>query len=681
MAQSRSGGAYRPEIDGLRAIAVLSVIAYHLGLPGVRSGYAGVDVFFVISGFLIGGIVLRERAEGTFTYRRFYARRVRRILPALCATILVILPFAWAVMTPHQLRYYGGAVVSTLAFLSNVWFYNLIDYFNPDALLDPLLHTWSLGVEEQFYLLFPPLVALVARLGRRAMGPVLAGLALASLAVTLATSGMRPTLSFYMLHSRMWELLGGVLAAMALPRAARLPRAWAGILAASGLILTLAGVLALPAPRGWPGPLTLIPVIGAVLIVLFASSGPARWILASPPFRSVGLISYSAYLIHHPLIVLLAISGHEVTTIPGKLAILVITLALAGLSWAMIEQPFRRRGPLPRALRRSLIAAVAGLAVFALGGHLTKGYPFRLPQAARAVLAYADSRSPTHARCALGRAEALQIDPDRACLHNPDARGPAVVIWGDSHVSVLTDQLARALPELPIREFSLGGCPPIPDALNILQQTNAPVRMSEACAWYNKTLRDWILAHDEVKIVVLYAYWTNYTERRAFDTRAGLVLADKLYAVPTDAPPDQDDAARLAGLTAHLARLVNDLRAAGKQVLVVDPLPIGAWDVPQDVARIIWSTGTVPQHLSYPRSAFDDYAATARAMLAAAVTGPGTQRLDLSDRLCSQAEGCLVFDGAAPLFFDTNHLSQPGVARIVPGLALAIRAIAGRLSP
>lgn len=680
MAHAGGRGRYRPEIDGLRAIAVLSVIAYHLGLPGAASGYAGVDVFFVISGFLIGGIVLQERAEGRFTYKRFYARRVRRILPALCATILVTLPFAWAVMTPYQLRYFGGAVIAALGFLSNIWFYTRIDYFNPDAELDPLLHTWSLGVEEQFYLLFPPLVALASLGRRRALPWVLGAVLVASFVWAVLTSEARPTLAFYMPQMRLWELMAGVFAALYFNQVNERARGSAVLLSLLGLGAVLYGVTALPAPSGWPGASTLVPVLGSVLIVLFAGRGPAFAVLASAPFRAVGLVSYSAYLIHHPLITMLTLAGHEPETLAEKLAVFGLTLVLAGLSWALIEQPFRRRGALARPKRVVLGAAVLALVAFAIGGHVSKGYPARLPPEARAMLAFAESRSPTHEKCTLGRTEALKLDPEKACVHNPAGSGPEVVIWGDSHVSVLSYQLAQALPDLPIRDFTLGGCPPIPGVLNMLQQSNAPVQMSQACAGYNQTIRDYVLARDEVKLVVLYAYWTNYTERRAFDTQAGYVLPDKLYSVPLDGTPVPDEAARLGYMRAQFAALVADLRAAGKEVLIVYPMPIAAWNLPQHVAQMAWKGDGIPAEIAYPKAAFDDYAATARQMLDGAGTDPGIHRIDLSATLCSEARGCVIFAGGEPYFFDTNHLSQPGVARIVPVLAAEMRAITAAMA-
>ena len=668
------GGPYRPDIDGLRAIAVLSVIAYHLGLPGAGSGYAGVDVFFVISGFLIGGIVLRERAAGTFTYRAFYGRRVRRILPALCATILVTIPFAWMVMTPHELRYFGGAVFATLLFVSNLWFYSRIDYFNPNSDLDPLLHTWSLGVEEQFYILFPPLVALAVRFGRRAVLPVLAVVGLASLVLALATSAERPTIAFYMLHTRLWEMMAGVLAAAALHRAGRLPPAVAAALAALGLALVVAGVTVLPAVRGWPGVTTLIPVAGATLLVLFGgAAGPARMLLASPPFRAVGLVSYSAYLIHHPLITLLTLADWPPESPAAKVGVIVLTLALAGLSWALVEQPFRRHGPLPRPRRWMLAGAVAGLMAFAITGHVTKGYPSRLPPEAQAVLKFRESRSPTLDKCRFGRDDVQGWSPGESCLHNPDAPGPQIAVWGDSHVAAAAHGIAAALPDLPVREFSVGGCPPIPGMMNIDQMTRAAVVDAEGCAEFNAAIRDWLLAQDEVKLVVLYAYWANYVERDDFDTRDGYVLPDVQWGVPVGDDGSIPEADRQAFLQRQFAGLVQDLADAGKEVVIVYPLPIAARDLPQYVARKIWKEGVVPAVVSYPEAAFRDQTANSRAVLDAAPVGPRIHRIDLSGHFCSDGSCRLFADGIA-YFFDTNHLSQEGVALIAPDIATAVRA-------
>jgi peptidoglycan/LPS O-acetylase OafA/YrhL len=671
-------GGYRPEIDGLRAIAVLTVIGYHIGLPGAASGYTGVDVFFVISGFLIGGIVLRERSTGTFSYKTFYGRRARRILPALCATILVSLPFAWALMTPHQLRYFSGGIISTLSFLSNIWFYTQIDYFNPDAELSLLLHTWSLGVEEQFYLLFPPLVAIACFRHSRALPMVLLTFFFGSLVWAIATSYSSPTLAFYMPHTRMWEMTAGVLASLYLYRANKIIRCASLPLSVIGLLLVIYSATALPRTSGWSAMTTFAPVAGSVLIILFASNGPVFTILASRPLRAVGLISYSAYLIHHPLITILTIAFHKPETMLDKLAVVSATLLLAAVSWACVEQPFRRNGPLTSHRYIGLIAVVSVLVIFSVGGHITKGYPSRLPADAQEVLYFSESRSPTHDKCNLSRTDALDFEPKNTCLHNPEGIGPEVVIWGDSHVSVLTYQLAKALPHLPIREFSLGGCPPIPSIINILQETNSPVIASDGCSSYNNKAREYILANDDVKLVVLYSYWTNYTERRDFDTQAGYVLKDKLFSIPLESNSSISEAARLSFLTKQFSELVSDLTSVGKDVLIVYPMPISAWDLPKYVAWMAWKGNGIPKIVSYPKVAFEKYATSAKKMLDQAGINPKIHRIDLSPALCSNNQGCIIFSEKTPLFFDTNHLSQSGVARLILPLENEIRSIIDR---
>ena len=672
---TRETGTYRPDIDGLRAVAVLSVILYHLGVVIPASGFAGVDVFFVISGYLIGGIVLRARAAGTFTYRAFYARRARRILPALCAVIVVCIPVAWVVMTPHQLRYFGGGVVATLLFVSNIWFFDRIDYFNPDAELDPLLHTWSLGVEEQFYLIFPVLVALVARRWRRAFLPVLGVLFAASLTLALTQSDTFPTQAFYLLQYRFWELLAGVLAYALQDRARAVAGQTAcGWLATAGLVLVLAGLAMIPAGGGWPGETTLVPVLGATLVVMFGS-GPsvAQAVLASPPLRGIGLISYSAYLIHNPLLGFLELSGHPVSGLPATLGVVALILVLSALSWRFVEQPFRQPGPLPRPMRRGLTAVTCALAAFAVGGHFTEGYPQRLPSEARQILDYARSRSPTHDTCTLGRTEARKLNPETACVDNPNAAGPEVVLWGDSHMSTVAYQLAQALPEVRLRQFTLGGCPPIPDIINIEQQTNRTVRMTDGCARFNRTLLDYILSRDDIGVVVLYAYWANYTQRNAFNAGPDNILPDSVYSVPLSGAEGLTEEARQTYLQDQFAGLVQTLVDDGKRVLIVDPLPIAGVNLPERVARMVWKTGVMPDEVGYPIAVFRDHTASARALLDAVPAGPAVRRIDLSDIFCSEAKGCVVFQKGVPYVFDTSHLSQPGVARIVPRMAEAIR--------
>lgn len=528
MADTAAAG-YRRDIDGLRAFAVLGVILHHAGVTAISGGYAGVDVFFVISGFLIGGIVVTERASGRFTYRGFYARRARRILPALVAVILATLPFAWALMTPEQLRYFGGGALSTLIFLSNVWFYNRIDYFNPRAGEDPLIHTWSLGVEEQFYILLPILLLALWRTGPRVTAMALAALALASLGWTLATSRDLPLEAFYLLHTRAWELLAGVLAALARPRLGAISPALRGLLATAGLVAVIASFFITPTGVPWPGDWTILPVAGAVLIMLFGDApSPARAVLALPPVVGVGLVSYSAYLWHQPILGFLALEGWHPHGLSSTAVILVATLVLASLSWRFVEEPFRR-GRIPLHLsRRVLGAGMAVIAVFAIGGHVTKGYPFRLPPEVRSVLAWSDIRPATFQKCIAIRREGDRMNPENACIHGAPGVAPRVAIWGDSHAATLAAPLGDALAAqgAALRELTMSSCQPIPGLINVGQSR------ARECTAQNGAMLDWLVTTDSVDTVVLYAFWNSYIRHADFDNGRATVSKTACFPCP-----------------------------------------------------------------------------------------------------------------------------------------------------
>lgn len=672
---------YRSDIDGLRAIAVLGVVLYHYGLAGLGAGFAGVDVFFVISGFLIGGIILDERAAGTFSLRTFYIRRIRRIVPALVALMLLVAPVAALIMSPNELRYYGGGLIAALLFVSNIWFFFRIDYFNPGAALDPLVHTWSLGVEEQFYLVVPLLLmALGAR--RTALTWVVVSLiATASLALMLAHHTDFRSASFYMIQYRAWELAVGVLAAMALrsPRLA-VPAGAASALSMLGLLLVIGTLAFIPQDALWPGPWTVLPVAGTAFILLFGGRGAlASRVLSLPPLVGVGLISYSLYLWHHPIYSLTILARRdEAMPLTLRLGLLVAAMVLAWLSWRFVERPFRS-GALQRPVgRRLLYAALAVLVIFAVGGHITKGYPQRMPAAAQAAILYEDSEPPTYEYCAGRRMDGDKLDPADACTHGAKDVPATVAIWGDSHAASIAQPVGLALQRegLAIKEFTLGGCPPIPDVINILQMTNTTVRKSESCSDYTASVRDFIIADPELTVVVLFAYWNNYTERRDFDAGNGRIKSDKLYSVPLGASPDLPEPERLAALQDHLSSLLAALTQAGKTVLLVYPMPEAPFEVPQAYAWALWKDRVTEADTSIPRAAFDDYSLRARAMLDGLGQMPGLARLDVADRLCTDSRCTLVAPDGAVLYRDGNHLSLPGSALVVPDIAARIVEIA-----
>ena len=306
MTPPRPPAGYRPDIDGLRALAVIPVILFHAGVSGLSGGFVGVDVFFVISGYLITGILYRELNSGTFSILKFYERRIRRIMPNLLALLLCVLVACSILFIPIDLYAFGQSVIATLTFSANIYFYLKMGYFAPMAQQLPLLHMWSLGIEEQYYLLFP--FVLRALFGLRRVGFLGAMWALfaASLALSAWTVTVWPDMAFYSPACRLWELMtGSLLAVGAVPALTRrLPRELAAL---GGLVAIIAAVMLYDDATPFPGFAALLPCLGAAALIHANQSSDltaAGRLLAWPPFVAVGLVSYSLYIWHWPVIVL-----------------------------------------------------------------------------------------------------------------------------------------------------------------------------------------------------------------------------------------------------------------------------------------------------------------------------------------------------------------------------------------
>lgn len=439
--------AYRPEIDGLRALAILPVILFHAGMPGLGGGFLGVDIFLVISGYLITRQLLEGLAAGQFRPLEFYERRARRILPMLLLVTAVSLLPAWWLMTPPQLAALGRSVVATLFFSSNILFWRETGYFAPGADRAPLLHTWSLGVEEQFYLVFPLLLLALWRWGARAALGGCAALALLSLAYS-EWGPLTRHARFYLLPSRWWELLAGALLALQLFRAgptAAPPAAWRAWL---GLVLILGSLGFFSEETRSPGLWTVLPVSGAWLVLRHARADnlPGR-LLASRPLVAVGLVSYSAYLWHHLLFAYARIASRDEPG-PGVYAgLILLTFLLAALSWRWVERPCRDRRRVPsRLFRRSLLMAVAVLTTVGLLLHLGQGLPGRLTPAEadwHQALQWAQRPSPDEDGPCRFRVEAVSDGLESRFQRCAARYGQAVVIQGDSHAEDLFNALLR----------------------------------------------------------------------------------------------------------------------------------------------------------------------------------------------------------------------------------------------
>ena len=333
---------YRKEIDGLRALAVVPVILFHAGFEWISGGYVGVDIFFVISGYLITSILLKEQQQGNYSIVNFYERRARRILPALFIVLLVCLPFAWFLLLPHELKDFGKSLIAVVTFVSNILFWLETDYFTADVELIPLLHTWSLAVEEQFYIIFPLFLALFARKNKMLMVTIVSLIALLSLGLTEWGWRYFAEGNFYLIPFRAWELMIGALAAFYLfynPQ----PTGWICHLGSLlGLLLIVVALFFLDKNIPFPSLYALAPTVGTVLIILFANPQTlVNKLLSFKLFVMIGLVSYSAYLWHQPLFVFARAYYMDIPSVPIMAALSVASVLLGYVSWRYIEAPFR----------------------------------------------------------------------------------------------------------------------------------------------------------------------------------------------------------------------------------------------------------------------------------------------------------------------------------------------------
>lgn len=434
---------YRPEIDGLRALAVLAVVLYHAGL-GCPGGFVGVDVFFVISGYLITSLIVRDLEAGTFTILGFWQRRIRRIVPAMAVMVAVVLAAGWFLMLSSDYMRLGESAVWQVFFAANVFFWLQTGYFAPTAEEQPLLHTWSLAVEEQFYVVVPLALAYLFTFAvcrrRNVLLPVFVAVTLGSFAWSVYGVTRYPSAAFYLLPTRAWELSLGSVIALLPPCTGAAWAVWKSVATAGGLLLITGAVFGFSSETLFPGAAALAPCAGAAFFVWGTHGGATavRSLLSAAPVVFVGKISYSLYLWHWPLFAFATYLAWDPLPLADRITLVAASFVLAVASYRYVEQPFRVRQYLPKNSQMPALMVCSTLFLASFGGFvwMTNGAPFRL---APHVRAYAEEAvAPEFAH--IPDAQDVLDRNLRTLGKAPGLLGKAdVVVWGDSHAIALAE--------------------------------------------------------------------------------------------------------------------------------------------------------------------------------------------------------------------------------------------------
>ncbi len=458
---------YRPDIDGLRAIAVIAVVLFHLDVGIAKGGFIGVDVFFVISGYLITGILQSEIDAGKFSILRFYDRRIRRILPALFAVILAATPVAVCLFFPPEILDFANSVIATTLFSSNMYFMMVTDYFVATSDSNPLLHTWSLAVEEQYYIVFPFLLYGLRTLRQRNVVLVIGGLAIVSLVLSIVLVMTDQVAAFYLAPSRAWEFfIGALISLKAFPK---VQTTWLReILAALGFALIIASCLRFHRNMPFPGALALVPCIGAALLIHAGAAGQTLIgrLISVRPIVFIGLISYSLYLWHWPVIVFFQLWWVKPIGGAGVLGLILISCATGTLSWYFIERPFRQKriAASPIVLRGVALASMAGFCVLGIGLIASDGMAFAFPKEIVRLANYLHYHERTAYRrgtCFIdSHTSPLSDFAATTCLARSHVK-PNLLVIGDSHAAHLWSGLTAALPSVQILQATATGCKPV----------------------------------------------------------------------------------------------------------------------------------------------------------------------------------------------------------------------------
>lgn len=491
----QSAKFYRREVDGLRALAVVPVMLFHGQVPGFAGGFIGVDIFFVISGYLITSLLYREHVQHhRVSLRSFYMRRARRILPALFLVMMACCAMAWTLMLPSELKYFAKSTVFVIAFSSNFLFSNNTGYFDPTGEDVPLLHTWSLAVEEQFYLFFPIVFIAAMKVGVTRTRQILLVLTVASLLVAEITVAVSPSEAFYLLPSRFWELGCGSLLALNIGRI-ETSMGWKQNLSILGIAILAACLLLFDEKTPHPGVVTVFPVLGAILVIAYATQETAVGrILSAKPLVGIGLVSYSAYLWHQPLFAFARMTSEHAGSTLFSGGVILLSFALAYLSWRYVETKFRSSAAIPLKLFCFTIGlAIAFFLLFELYVRENKGVPDRSPQMAAIELRMRPNQG-FGPNCDY----AGQYVPRPECVNG--LAPSTIMVWGDSIAAHLVGAVLASDVDARIVQATKSSCAPLVGFALI--STKRSLSQAETCQAFNATVMSYLKSSSVRKVII-----------------------------------------------------------------------------------------------------------------------------------------------------------------------------------
>lgn len=640
---------YRPDIDGLRAVAVLAVVLFHAKLGAISGGYVGVDIFFVISGYLITSIVVREIGEGTFSLADFYERRIRRIFPALFVVVFASLIAGWNILTPKDYTDLARSAMNTAIFTSNFAFNQTAGYFAPAAEAQPLLHTWSLAVEEQFYVIAPLALWFLYRLtsGWRAL--IFAILGLASLAWSAYGVSNEWSSAFYLLPSRAWELMLGMALAMRLfPSVGS--RGLANILGGAGLAMIASAMLLFTDHTPFPGLAALLPCVGAAFVIHSATSVPTimQRLLSASPMVAVGKISYSLYLWHWPLLAYATYEWGDEFGTRERLALIALAFVLSALTWAFVEQPARKRRA-DVTQRRVFITGGAAIALCLIAGlsiTQTHGVVWRLSPAAQAFAASVPIKIRAKTFCKKDAANETHAE-SYCYIGDMQKAETSFVLWGDSHALAAGGAFSNVAEALGRRGAFVvtGGCPPL------LGLEAFPGNRFTKCLGSASAVSK-LLEQPSVRDVVIMARWALYAEGTG---NAGETNVSVRRFVEADEKRNRSEFVRL------LRETVAAIAATGRRVTLLASVPELPYNLPSAVIKDMMHGRT--RDYSISRATFESRQAGVRGVLAELSTLPGVRVL-YPDRILCDEKSCQTLENGAALYMDDDHLSPRGAEKL-----------------